>query len=144
MRRRLFGGIGQRRALEGLDQEIRDHLEREIEVNLARGMPPDEARRQACLAFGNVALVQEDSRAIWTWAWLEHAYQDGRYALRTLRRSPGFTAAAVRPLSDAPCRRRPVHQDAAEPVVGGCQMQVMSQNLSTLQVRAAGSRAALT
>jgi putative ABC transport system permease protein len=77
------------------DAEIRDHLEREVDVNLAGGMLPDEARRQALLAFGNAALVREDSRAIRTWAWLEHAWQDGRYALRTLRKSPGFAAAVL-------------------------------------------------
>ncbi len=76
-------------ALDGLDDEIRDHIERETEINIARGMTPDEARRQARLAFGNVTLVQEDARAAWTWTWLEQARQDLRFGARILKNSPG-------------------------------------------------------
>jgi hypothetical protein len=84
-------------ALEGLDDEIRDHLERETEINIARGMSPAEARRQALLAFGNVTLVQEDTRAAWTWSWLEQARQDLHFGARILKNSPGlsFTAALL-------------------------------------------------
>src|SRR5262245_55003577 len=84
-------------ALDGLDDEIRDHLERETETNIARGMPPDEARRVARLAFGNVALVQEDARAAWSWTWLEQLRQDLRFGARILTNSPGlsFTAAVL-------------------------------------------------
>jgi len=56
MRRKLFGMAERQRALDGLDDEIRDHIERETEINIARGMTPDEACRQARLAFGNVTL----------------------------------------------------------------------------------------
>jgi predicted permease len=84
-------------ALDGLDDEIRDHIERETQINIARGMSPEEARRQARLAFGNVALVQEDARAAWTWAWLEQMRQDLRFGARILKNSPGlsFTAAGL-------------------------------------------------
>jgi predicted permease len=84
-----------RRALDGLDEDIRDHIEREIQDNLDRGMSPEEARRRAMLRFGNVALVKEDTRAVWVWQWLEQLMQDTRYAIRTLRRSPGYAAVAV-------------------------------------------------
>ena len=46
MRRKLFGMAERQRGLDGLDDEIRDHIEREPEINIARGMTPDEARRQ--------------------------------------------------------------------------------------------------
>jgi predicted permease len=84
-------------ALDGLDDEIRDHIEREVEMHMARGFSPDEARRRANLAFGNVALVQEDTRAVWTWTWLEQWRQDLRFGARILTNSPGlsFTAAVL-------------------------------------------------
>ena len=51
-----------KRALDGLDQDIRDHIERETQDNVDRGMAPEEARRQAMLRFGNVALITEDTQ----------------------------------------------------------------------------------
>ena len=83
------------RALNGLEADIRDHLEREVQDNIDRGMPPDEARRQALIAFGNVTLAKEAARAVWTWPRLEEIHQDVRYALRTFRRHPGFAAVIV-------------------------------------------------
>jgi putative ABC transport system permease protein len=96
---RLFGSARGRRALDGLDQDIRDHIERETQDNIERGMAPEEARRQARLAFGNVALATEDTRRVWSWAWLEQTGQDLRYAARTLRRSRAFATAAAATLA---------------------------------------------
>jgi predicted permease len=84
-----------RKALDGLKDDLRDHIERQTEENLARGMAPDEARRQARLALGNIALIEEDTRAVWVSRWLEDLRRDLRYALRIFRRSPGFAATAV-------------------------------------------------
>src|SRR5919106_788433 len=84
-----------RKALDGLADDLRDHIEHQTEENLARGMTPDEARRQARLALGNTALIEEDTRAVWVSRWLEDLRRDLRYALRTFRRSPGFAATAV-------------------------------------------------
>jgi predicted permease len=87
--------LRRRRAFDGLDQDIRDHIERETQDNIERGMAPDEAHRRAMLKFGNVALVKEDTRAVWVSIWLEQLRQDVRYAFRTLRRNPGFAAVVI-------------------------------------------------
>ncbi len=84
-----------RKALDGLADDLRDHIARQTEENLARGMTPDEARRQARLALGNPALIEEDARAVWVSRWLEDLRRDLRDALRIFRRSPGFAATAV-------------------------------------------------
>ena len=84
-----------RRALDSLDDDIRDHIERETRDNVERGMAPDEARRQAFLKFGNVGLVTEDTRAVWRWQRLEQLAQDGWYALRILRRRPLYALLSV-------------------------------------------------
>lgn len=93
--RRLFGSARRRRALDGIDQDIRDHIERETEDNIERGMTPEEARSQAMLTFGNVALVKEDARRVWIWAWLDEARQDLRFAARTLVKNRAFATAAA-------------------------------------------------
>jgi predicted permease len=70
-----------------LQRELESHLELETEE---RG-DPYAARR----ALGNRALIKEDTRAMWGWTWLERLAQDVRYAIRTMKISPGFTATAV-------------------------------------------------
>jgi putative ABC transport system permease protein len=84
-----------KRPLDGLDDDIREHIDRETQDNIDRGMTPEEAHRQAMLTFGNVALVKEDTRAVWAWRRVDEFRQDTGYALRTLRRNPGFAAVAV-------------------------------------------------
>ena len=59
-----------------LDEELRYHVERQIEQNVRAGMRPDEARRQALLQFGNMPLVKEDTRAVWTRVGVEQLLQD--------------------------------------------------------------------
>ncbi len=78
-----------------LEQEIRIHLEMETEENIQAGMQPEEARQAARRAFGNVALVKENTREVWGFPALESFWQDIRYGARQLGRSPGFTTVAV-------------------------------------------------
>src|ERR671914_2333504 len=99
MRGKAWSATQGRRALDGLDQDIRDHIERETQDNIERGMTPEEARRQAMLAFGNVALAKEDTRRVWVRAWLDEARQDLRYAARTLGKSRTFATAAAATLA---------------------------------------------
>src|SRR5687767_10127624 len=84
-----------KRALNGLQDDIRDHIERETQDNIDRGMAPEEAQRQALLKFGNAALVAEDTRAVWVRPSLDAIRQDIRYAFRTLRRNPVFAIVVI-------------------------------------------------
>ena len=93
---RRLRSLGRRRELEDrLDDEIRFHVEQQIEKNRRAGMTPDEARRQALIRFGGVEQVRERTRDEFRAAPLEHLARDVRYGLRSLRRHPGFTAMAV-------------------------------------------------
>ena len=93
MRMRMLFGRG--RAGVRLDDELRDHLERQIAENVAQGMSAEEARYAALRVFGNPALMREQARGTWSWTWLESLLWDVRYGLRTLRRTLGFAAIAV-------------------------------------------------
>jgi len=78
-----------------LDEELRDHLDRQIEFNLASGMSPDEARLAALRNLGNAPLLRDQTRATWDWNGLEQCIHDLRIGIRTLRRTPGFTLIAI-------------------------------------------------
>jgi predicted permease len=78
-----------------LDDELRFHLEKEIEQNLTRGMSPDEARRAALRSFGGVEQVKEKSRDVRGVRVVEELLQDVRYSLRVLLRKPGFTLTVI-------------------------------------------------
>jgi len=87
--------VHRRRAERELDEEIRAHLEMEIERNIADGMSPEEARLAARRSFGSVAMSKEDSRSMWGLGALETFWQDLRYGLRMLLKNPGFTTIAI-------------------------------------------------
>jgi hypothetical protein len=84
-----------KRMLDDLDQDIREHIEMETRDNVERGMSPEDARYAALRKFGNVTRVKEDTREVWTFLWLEQLWQDVRYGLRMLAKSPGFAAVAI-------------------------------------------------
>src|SRR5260370_21356427 len=78
-----------------LDQELRFHLERQIAENAATGMRPEEARHAAMREFGGVEKVKEECRDERRVNRIETFSADLRYGLRSLRKSPGFTAVSV-------------------------------------------------
>ena len=80
---------------DDLSEEIRLHIEERVEQLIHEGMSPKEAARVARRAFGNRTLLEERSREVWQWPTLESIGADVRFAWRQLRRSPGFTLAAI-------------------------------------------------
>jgi hypothetical protein len=78
-----------------IDEELEFHLTARVRDNIASGMKPEEARRDAKRRFGNPALTLENTRDANIVAPLETIGQDLRFAARMMRRRPGFAAMAV-------------------------------------------------
>jgi len=80
---------------DDLKRELQADLELEEQEQLENGVPLEEAHYAALRAFGNPTVIREQTRAIWSWNWLEFLGRDLRYGMRTLRRTPGFAAVAI-------------------------------------------------
>src|SRR5690242_11150107 len=87
--------VDRRREERELREEMALHLEMQAEANRRAGMSPDAAVRAARLSFGGVAQAEEAARDAFGTRPLDDAARDFRFALRVLRRSPGYAAATV-------------------------------------------------
>ncbi|MGH6691165.1 MAG: ABC transporter permease, partial [Gammaproteobacteria bacterium] len=93
--RRLWGIIRFRRVDDELAEELQFHREMKAQELERDGLSAGEARLAAHAALGNLTRSREEARAVWIWPWLESVWQDITYAVRSLRRQPGFTLVAI-------------------------------------------------
>jgi len=80
---------------EDLAEEIASHLAHEQDAKIARGLPTNEARRQARLKFGNPRTTREQVWRYRSLPWIETSWRDLRFAVRSLAKTPAFTIIAV-------------------------------------------------
>ena len=92
---RVLGALRRRRNEHALEEDIRQHLELQADEYMRRGWPPKAAREAARRDFGGVQQVREMHRDQRGLRWLDDVVRDLRHAVRTLLKTPGFTAVAV-------------------------------------------------
>ena len=93
--RRLVAIFRRGRLEDDLDEELRSHLEMAVELNLRKGMTPENARAEARRSFGGIEQTKESYRDQRGIPVIETTLQDLRFGVRMLRRSPGFSALAI-------------------------------------------------
>ncbi len=93
---RKLGWLFRRRSREQqLASELQFHLEEDALERQENGLPEEDARWAAKRELGNLSLVSEDTRAAWSWTFLEQVLQDLRYGMRTILRNPAFATLAA-------------------------------------------------
>jgi hypothetical protein len=93
---RWFGHLFTRRRMyRDLSEEIQRHFAEKIEALMAAGMRREEAECAARRTFGNLTRIEEAGRETWMWPRFESILSDVRFAIRKLRKSPGFAATAI-------------------------------------------------
>ncbi len=92
---RLRSLFGRTRVERELDRELSFHLDQQVEENIAHGMSPGDAYAAAKRSLGGLAQIQEECRDMRRTNYIETVWNDLRYAVRTLARTPGFTAVIV-------------------------------------------------
>ena len=97
--RRILNLLSRSTVEREIDAELQAHIEMRAADNIAGGMPPEEARRDALLKFGNPAVMKENLAAVDTALGLASVLRDIHYAYRKLRKSPGFAATVIATLA---------------------------------------------
>src|ERR1051326_7641866 len=93
--------VSRRRQYRDLSEEMAEHLQEKVEELMSAGMSREDASAAARRQFGNALLLEERSREVWQWAVFDAIFRDLQYALRQLRRNPGFTFTVLLTLSVA-------------------------------------------
>lgn len=91
----MRGLLRRRRQRQDIAEEVETHIALATRERIERGMPPDAARAAALREFGNVLLIEQTTREVWSWTRLEQLLQDLRMGARIVRQAPGLSATAI-------------------------------------------------